>query len=1387
MSTPSNSNPKSERREVRIFLSSTFLDMHAEREELIKFTFPELRKKCRERQVELVEVDLRWGVTEEQAERGEVLPICLTEIENCRPYFVGLLGERYGWVPEAIDNELCREHPWLVAHRGKSVTELEIIHGVLDNPGMDKLAFFFFRVPETSGKVEKALAALPDYQPEPITAKTKLATLKEKIRQSGYPVHAFIDAKALGQAVLDLLWPAIDRRFPAAEVPTPLKRMRLDHEAFAQVRTKLHIGRTEYIDELEHHVEGNGPPLVLLGEAGVGKSALIANWAVRHCERHPGDFMILHFTGSNPDSGDYVRLLRRIMEEIEERYEPEKKRQAQPGALESRSWAGAEVIPNDPRKIVEAFPFWLAKAAARGRLILVLDGLNQFEDRDNALDLGWLPTFFPENVRVIISTLPGRSLDALKRRGWPELTISPLGTAERKALIRDYLAQYRKNLSEARSERIAAAEQTANPLYLKTLLEELRVFGIHQELDHKIDQYLAARDAMALFVLVLQRLETDYDQDHPGLVQQVMRCLWAARHGLSETELLDIIGVKPPYWFPLYRALEGHLVNRSGLLNFAHNFLRSAIMERFLQSYDFRDKMHRLLAEYFARQDNFFEVQAGQQPPQSQFPRHLKTPNRRKVEELPWQRQQVVSYVLDMGLQDESQSECRQLVELITNPSFIEAKCSASLVYDLVNDYEDALRVLPKNYRENIASFSKIVSVQGEWLSKYPQTAKQQLTNHLKRFPNTCIDASTGAFPSGLVPKASNWLALFSERPPTTRLPWRSFTMDGAVLAVSLDADGRRVFMGSTSGAVHVGDTHTGEVLCRLTKEGTAIRAVALSSNGLLALTCSVDGVVQLFDTTTGGQCRWVVQSNVPCTCCAIEVREKYALVGCRNGEVLVIEIASGQILFSKRLYSSVVWCDLGLFHMGPVVVIVQEDSSVMLFKFDSKELIARFKGALNFHPLAATIVEDTEELVCVFSNNEAWRWSIKERLVKSVDQSYLLDLRHCSLSKHIAAFVPRRSPFDRGVLVKLLDQPARVAVACVAGGPVSSIAISRNGNAVVTGTVAGTVQVWLSDELLSDESSTSQKILDGPFDLISSRIVFCGTVSEDHFLTIDQKGVTALWSFKEVNRPKKVLYPHELGEGDVQTWDMDGKPGDKAWSAVQGAFTHQDGTILGIFRQSGQVVTCDLVQWREINRWETFGWEILAGAITNDVSRIICVKPSSIVSLKRTGGETVECEAGPIPIVSTSIAFMDKGVTLIAGLHDGSVCIWSDGQKQIEPVFKCSSAVTAIALASSGWFAWGTEDGELGVAKVEKMEHMLLKLAHRGRVNSCVISPDGRWVASVDQDSALLVHSMPDLELSGAYPLPDVGTALCWSKQADRLVVGTRQGHVEVLKTQEF
>ena len=117
-------------RTARIFLSSTFRDFGEERDLLVRKVFPGLRARLKDRFVELVDVDLRWGITAEQAERGEVLPICLAEIDRSRPFFVGLLGERYGWVPEKgkYPPELVEQRPWLKKHHYRQLQSQDRNH-----------------------------------------------------------------------------------------------------------------------------------------------------------------------------------------------------------------------------------------------------------------------------------------------------------------------------------------------------------------------------------------------------------------------------------------------------------------------------------------------------------------------------------------------------------------------------------------------------------------------------------------------------------------------------------------------------------------------------------------------------------------------------------------------------------------------------------------------------------------------------------------------------------------------------------------------------------------------------------------------------------------------------------------------------------------------------------------------------------------------------------------------------------------------------------------------------------------------------------------------------------------------------------------------------------
>ena len=533
---------------------------------------------------------------------------------------------------------------------------------MLNDPAMAEHAFFYFRdptyarsrpAPEAAAFLElpdhEELAELGSAEAERRAAerRRKLEALKERVRLAHRarqlthpPRESYADARALGELVRQDLRAVIDRQFPEGSQPDALAREAAEHEGFARSRARLYVGREEYFSRLDEHAAGGAPPLVVLGESGGGKSALLANWVRRFRGESSGStqpnkltesspLVVQHFIGATPASTDWAAMLRRILGEIARRF-----------AIELE-------IPDKPEALRAAFANGLHRAAARGRVVLVLDGLNQLEDRDQAPDLAWLPPEVPPNVRLVLSTLPGRALDELTRRGWPTLKVGPLSVEERRKLIPPYLKQYGKELSPERLERIARADATSNPLYLRVLLEELRQWGDHFRLDDRIAHYLEAPTPDGLYAKVLARWEDDYEQERRGLVREAMTLLWAARRGLSDEELCEALGsdgepLPRALWSPLHLAAEASLVSRSGLVGFAHDYLRKAVAQRYVPAEEERKSAHERLAEYFR--------------PQPLGPR--------KVDELPWQLARAEAW--------------RPLFAVLAEPAFFRAARTAN-------------------------------------------------------------------------------------------------------------------------------------------------------------------------------------------------------------------------------------------------------------------------------------------------------------------------------------------------------------------------------------------------------------------------------------------------------------------------------------------------------------------------------------------------------------------------------------------------------------------------------------------------------------------------------------------------------------------------------------
>lgn len=209
--TENISNSNVDKHTIKVFISSTFHDMQEHRDYLITRTFPLLNYIALQRGVKFIPIDLRWGITEEESKSGKVLDLCLSSIDDSIPFFIGLLGERYGWCPSVEEFQRSRIlqecYPWIEddLKQNMSVTEVEMQYGVLRRKE-DINAIFF----TTNVNCFPSAGLGNDDQ-------SRVDTLKRKILIDGrYPLLDASSPEDMGFKMLSLYVDFLDKYYPAS-------------------------------------------------------------------------------------------------------------------------------------------------------------------------------------------------------------------------------------------------------------------------------------------------------------------------------------------------------------------------------------------------------------------------------------------------------------------------------------------------------------------------------------------------------------------------------------------------------------------------------------------------------------------------------------------------------------------------------------------------------------------------------------------------------------------------------------------------------------------------------------------------------------------------------------------------------------------------------------------------------------------------------------------------------------------------------------------------------------------------------------------------------------------------------------------------------------------
>ena len=530
-------------RQIRVFISSTFQDMQDERDFLMKRTFPKLRKLAADRDVTLTELDLRWGITEEEAKSGKVVEICLREIENSIPFFIGIVGNRYGWVPkkEELGEEVFGQFPKIddYIENHLSVTEMEMQFGVLERLE-DMHAYFYIKQQEGASD-------------DPVMLKK----LKEEIKKSRYPSSYYVSVEDLARQVEMAFTDLLNQLFPQAVLSQHQKERLVQQSFISQLSVTYVKVEDNFLRLTDFSHDPSSPYLVVTGESGLGKSALLANWSKEM--QLQNEFSVIPYFSSNGGQQTYKSILNYLTEEICERF-------------------GMEVPQGGSEK--ERLEKLLDQFALRAdQLVIVFDAVNQIADIDHSKMLNWLP-IPPNNVKYLFSTLEDDiTMQVFKNRGYPIFRLQKLTKEQKSQLVSEYLGKYGKKLNQGQIDRIVDSEQCDNTLVLRSLLEELIGFGVYEALDERIDYYLDCTSVMEFYGKIIERFEEDYGR---LFVRNVLGLIAVSRNGVSEQEIIEITGAKRIEWSEFYCGFAAHLNNQSGRMVFTHSYITQTVWKRYL-------------------------------------------------------------------------------------------------------------------------------------------------------------------------------------------------------------------------------------------------------------------------------------------------------------------------------------------------------------------------------------------------------------------------------------------------------------------------------------------------------------------------------------------------------------------------------------------------------------------------------------------------------------------------------------------------------------------------------------------------------------------------------------------------------------------------------------
>lgn len=514
---------------IRLFVSSTFLDMQEERNILHLKVFPRIRQYCEDRGLSFFPVELRWGITEEEQFQGKVLSLCLSEIDNCRPFFIGLVGNRYGSVITDIDERTLSQYGWIKENLGRSVTEIEMLYGALSQDCDSSCSSFYIKSGVYSD--DENLLRLVN------TIKTSKKVLSKE----------YSNLNDLAEQIYSDIILFITSKFPENIYNRDIKQNWYTSELqrYYIIDEQAHTFLDKY--NREEHI-----PLLLYGNSFSGKTALLTNWA-----KEQKMYSIIINCTADDNIKYWPELAREIIRKITEKFPnikyPDFKAHAsmffwlvdnfkcEEKDMQDDGDAFYFVTNEDVEDFRQAFVIWLSKLSVEEEIIIVINDLQLIRKWGTSEFFSWLPNFTSKNVHIYASTNEQSIVDIFKHKQWNCIEKKGLSQPQLRNQLVNYLNLFGKHLSDRNVEALCNSCISGNPGMTKVVADYLISNASYQTLQHNIERISYLTNYTDVFQFIVDSTCFGFNSATQELFKDFLCILHLTRFALDEYDIYNIL------------------------------------------------------------------------------------------------------------------------------------------------------------------------------------------------------------------------------------------------------------------------------------------------------------------------------------------------------------------------------------------------------------------------------------------------------------------------------------------------------------------------------------------------------------------------------------------------------------------------------------------------------------------------------------------------------------------------------------------------------------------------------------------------------------------------------------------------------------------------------